>query len=146
MATLARAPKGQNVKSESPHVATGAADGHDFAKEFLTAAELAALLEAAKAGRHGTRDHLIFLTISVTACESAKPANETAVEVMPGGQNAHLGCTRRRGPMRNASIYGRLLSPDPNENNRPALLASSRFRIMLLRDALVAVCDSSVRR
>ncbi len=41
--------------------AAGAADGHERAKDFLTAAELAALLEATKAGRHGTRDHLLLL-------------------------------------------------------------------------------------
>jgi len=56
-----RAPEGRNVKSEPGQGAAGAADGHERAKNFLTAAELAALLEAAKAGRHGTRDNLLIM-------------------------------------------------------------------------------------
>jgi len=58
---LARPPKGRNVKSAPKRDAAGATDGHERAKDFLTAAELAALLEAAKAGRHGTRDYLLLL-------------------------------------------------------------------------------------
>lgn len=57
----ARAPKGRNVKSELGQGTAGAADGNEGAKDFLTASELAALLEAAKAGRHGTRDHLLLM-------------------------------------------------------------------------------------
>jgi len=56
-----RAPKGRNVKSGPGQNAVVATDEHERAKDFLTAAELAALLEAAKAGRHGTRDHLLLL-------------------------------------------------------------------------------------
>ncbi len=56
-----RAPKGRSVKSAPGQGAAGAADGHERAKDFLTAAELAALLEAAKAGRHGVRDHLLLM-------------------------------------------------------------------------------------
>ncbi len=57
----ARALKGRSVKSAPGQDKAGAADGHERAKDFLTAAELAALLEAAKAGRHGTRDHLLLM-------------------------------------------------------------------------------------
>jgi integrase len=39
----------------------GAADRHGHAKDYLSPAEVTRLLEAAKAGRHGTRDHLILL-------------------------------------------------------------------------------------
>ena len=52
----ARTPKGRNVASGPRQDAASATDEHQRAKAFLTAAELAALLEAAKAGRHGTRD------------------------------------------------------------------------------------------
>ncbi len=40
-----QAPKGRNVKSEPGQGTAGAADGHERAKDFLTAAELAALLD-----------------------------------------------------------------------------------------------------
>ena len=56
-----QAPKRQNVKSDLDQAATRATDGHERAKDFLTAAELALLMEAAKAGRHGTRDYLLLL-------------------------------------------------------------------------------------
>jgi len=60
----ARAPKGRSVESEPGQGAAGAMDGYERAKDFLTATELATLLEAAKAGRHGTRDHLLLMMMS----------------------------------------------------------------------------------
>ena len=48
---------GHNVKSGR----AAAADAHERAKDFLTEAEVAALLDAAKAARHGVRDHLLAL-------------------------------------------------------------------------------------
>jgi integrase len=51
---------GQNVKSASAG-ADEAADGHERERDYLSPVEVARLLDAAKAGRHGVRDHLVLL-------------------------------------------------------------------------------------
>lgn len=52
----------RKVKS-APDAGADAADRHERVKDFLSPAEVAKLLDAAKAGRHGTRDHLLLLMI-----------------------------------------------------------------------------------
>ena len=52
--------KGQKVKSALIR-ACDVADRHERAKDYLSPAEVARLLDAATAGRHGVRDHLLLL-------------------------------------------------------------------------------------
>jgi hypothetical protein len=58
----ARPPNGRNVKSGTPRAVNNTAEGHERAKDSLNG-EIAALLDAAKGGRHGARDHLLLLVM-----------------------------------------------------------------------------------
>ena len=57
MTPAKRAANGRNVKSGSSEPT----DAHERRKDFLGEAEIAALLEAARKGRHRARDHLLIL-------------------------------------------------------------------------------------
>jgi type 1 fimbriae regulatory protein FimB len=57
---LTTASKGRKVKS-APIRADEVVDRHERAKDYLSPAEVAKLLDAAKTGRHGVRDYLLLL-------------------------------------------------------------------------------------
>lgn len=57
---MAKLPKRRKVKSSAANLAE-AADLHERARDYLAPGEVARLLEAGKAGRHGSRDHLLLL-------------------------------------------------------------------------------------
>jgi len=54
------ASKRRKVKS-TPAGATEVADRYERSKDYLSPGEVAKLLDAAKTGRHGVRDHLLLL-------------------------------------------------------------------------------------
>ena len=54
---------GRNVKSGRAGGSSAAVDDHLRRKDYLSPSEIAALLDTAKAGRHGTRDHLLILVM-----------------------------------------------------------------------------------
>ena len=55
--------EGSTAPAKRRNVKSDAADGHERAKDYLDPHEIDRLLEAAKEGRHGPRDHTLLLLI-----------------------------------------------------------------------------------
>jgi type 1 fimbriae regulatory protein FimB len=51
----------QNIMPDRRKVTSGAADAHERSKDYLDPSEMGRLLDAAKEGRHGERDHALLL-------------------------------------------------------------------------------------
>ena len=57
-----KAPTRRKVQSKVQLASSApTTDGHERAKDFLTESEMDLVLDAAKKGRHGIRDHLLML-------------------------------------------------------------------------------------
>jgi hypothetical protein len=97
------APKGRNGKSDQSE----AVDGHARAKDFLTDAEMERLLEAAKKGRHGIRDHVLLLLIYRHGLRVSEAVNFRLDQV-----NLNLAA--------HASALVRLPPREPGSGARPA--------------------------
>src|SRR3954447_12674945 len=80
-------PEGRKVKS-GPVGAGEAADRHERAKDYLSPAEMARLLDAAMAGRHGMRDHLLLL---MTYRHGLRVSEAVGLRRDELGQPAHYG-------------------------------------------------------
>jgi hypothetical protein len=87
----ARPPSGRNAKSGIPRAANDTANGHERAKDFLNEGEIAALLDAAKGGRHGARDHLLLLVMFHPAFGSARPSLSGATRLISTGHVCGCG-------------------------------------------------------
>ena len=80
-------PEGRKVKS-GPVGAVEATDRHERTKDYLSPAEMARLLDAAKAGRHGGRDHLLLL---MTYRHGLRVSEAVSLRRDELGQPAHYG-------------------------------------------------------
>src|SRR3954453_16887864 len=90
-AMLVEPPEGRKVKSGSGDI-TEATDRHERAKDYLSPAEMARLLDAAKAGRHGARDHLLLLMTYRHGLRVSEAVGLRRGEIDPDG--AGLGVRR----------------------------------------------------
>ena len=87
--------RGRKVKSV-PAGASDAADRHERAEDYLSPVEMAKLLDAAKAGRHGVRDHLLLLMAYRHELRAIKRRLATRTDALPWLLVPERGGTSRK--------------------------------------------------
>ena len=90
-----RTTDGRSVKSDRGRGRDAAVDAHDRRKDYLTATVIAALLDAAKAGRHGARDHLPMVVMDRHGLRVSKAVDLRRAEI--GLDRSRLGVRRLKG-------------------------------------------------
>ena len=106
-------PNRRNVKSEDARLT----DGHERARNFLSDAELDALLGAARKGRHGVRDYLLLLMMVRHGLRVSEAIRLRRQDLNLGRARVWIGeCQKVWGSAGFVRIYGHMTHRRPNRH------------------------------